>query len=68
MQIRFGTEEEKIVHKYTRESDQTSHVEQCIDLWSSIPKTEWTHRFIHTLETIMKNSYLELEMHMETTR
>jgi hypothetical protein len=27
MQIRFGTEEENIAHKYTRESDPTGHME-----------------------------------------
>jgi hypothetical protein len=31
------------------------------------PKKEWMHRFIHTLETIPKNWYLELEMHRDTT-
>jgi hypothetical protein len=35
--------------------------------WRSIPKKEWTHLFIHTLDTIPKNWYLELEVHRETT-
>jgi hypothetical protein len=52
MQIRFGTEGENIVQKYTGESDPTGHVEQCRDLWGSVPETEWTHIFIHTLDTI----------------
>jgi hypothetical protein len=30
-------------------------------------ETKWTHKFIHTLDTILKNWYLELEMHKETT-
>jgi hypothetical protein len=33
----------------------------------SILKKEWTHMFIHTLDTIPKNWYLELEMRRETT-
>jgi hypothetical protein len=68
MQIRFGTEEEDIAQKYTGESDPAGHVEQCRDLWSSVPEIEWMHKFIHTLDTIPKNWYLELEMHRETTR
>jgi hypothetical protein len=68
MQIRFGTEGENIAHKYTGESDPAGHVEQCRDLWGSVPETEWTHIFIHTLGTILKNWYLELEMRRETTR
>jgi hypothetical protein len=39
---------------------------QCRKIWSSIPKKEWMHKFIHTLDMIPKNWYLELEMHRET--
>jgi predicted acetyltransferase len=34
---------------------------------NQVPRKEWTHRFIHTLDTIPKNWYLELEMHRDTT-
>jgi hypothetical protein len=68
MKIRFGTEEEKIAQKYIGESDPVVHVEQCRNLWSSIPETEWMKKFIHTLDTILKNWYLELEMHREIAR
>jgi hypothetical protein len=30
--------------------------------WIQVPKLEWMHRFIHTLETVPKNWYLELEV------
>jgi hypothetical protein len=68
MQIRFGPEEEEIAQKYIGESDPTGHVESCRALWCSVPEIEWTHRFIHMLDTILKNWYLELEMRRETTR
>ena len=55
MQVIFGTKVEYIVQKYTGVSDPTNHVEQCRDIWSSIPKKEWMHMFIHTLDTIPKN-------------
>jgi hypothetical protein len=35
--------------------------------WRQVPKQEWMHRFIHTLETVPKNWYLELEVHRGTT-
>jgi hypothetical protein len=35
--------------------------------WSSIPKQEWTHLFVHTLDTIPKNWYIELEVCRGTT-
>jgi hypothetical protein len=68
MQIRFGSEGEDIAQKYIGESDLMGHVEKCRDLWHSVLEIEWTHRFIHTLDTIPKNWYLELEMCRETTR
>jgi hypothetical protein len=57
---------EYIAQKYTGVGDPTDHVEQCRNIWRSIPKKEWMHMFIHTLDTIPKNWYLELEMHRET--
>ena len=66
MQVRFGTDIDYIAKKYTRVSDPKDHVEKCKNIWSSIPKKEWMHRFIHTLDIIPKNRYLELEMHRET--
>jgi len=68
LQVRFGIEEEKIAQNYTRKIDLTSHFEQCMTLWSSVPEIEWMHRFIHKLDTILKNWYLELETRRETTR
>jgi hypothetical protein len=37
-------------------------MEKCKALGRSISKTEWSHRFIHTLDTIPRKWYLELEM------
>jgi hypothetical protein len=56
-----------MTQKYTREGNPTDHVAQCEKAWKLIPRKEWTHRFIHTLDTIPKNWYLELEMHRDTT-
>jgi hypothetical protein len=49
MQIRFGTEGEKIVQKYKGESDPVGHVEQCRDLWgfSTTNKVD-AHIYTHT--------------------
>jgi hypothetical protein len=43
------------------------HVTQCIVTWNKVPRKEWTHLFVHTLDTILKNWYLELEVRRETT-
>jgi hypothetical protein len=43
------------------------HVTQCIVTWNKVPMQEWTHLFVHALDTIPKNWYLELEVCKETT-
>jgi hypothetical protein len=45
----------------------TDHLTQCTVTWSSVPKKEWMHLFVHTLDTIPKNWYIELEVHRGTT-
>jgi hypothetical protein len=56
---------EYTMQKYTGLSCPIEHVTQCIVTWRSVPKKEWTHLFVHTLDTIPKNWYLELEVHRE---
>ena len=65
--MRFNTHVGDMTQKYTGEGNPTTHVVQCEKSWSSVPRKEWTHRFIHTIDTIKNNWYLELEMHRETT-
>jgi hypothetical protein len=67
MQVRFGTEIENIAQNYIGDSDPMDHVEHFRDRWNLMPKEEWIHKLIHTLDTISKHWYLELEMHRETT-
>jgi hypothetical protein len=67
IQIRFNTEEGYMTQKHTGEGNPTYHVAKCEKTWKSIPRNEWIHKFIHTLDTIPKNWYLELEMHIDTT-
>jgi len=67
MQICFRPEEEESTQKYIGESDSTGHLGNCRTLWRTVSEIKWTHRFIHMLDTIPKNWYLELEMCRETT-
>jgi hypothetical protein len=54
------------MHKYTWEGNPTDHVVQCEKSSNPVPRKEWTHKFIHTLHTIPRNWYLELDMHRDT--
>jgi hypothetical protein len=67
MNVRFGIELENIVKKYKGINHLAGHVEQCKTIWSSTPKEVLTHIFLHTMDIIMKNRYLEMEMCIETT-
>jgi hypothetical protein len=59
-------ENEDNMKKYIGLSCPMDHVTQCIMTWNKLPRQEWTHFFVHTLETISNNWYLELEVRRET--
>ena len=39
----------------------------CEEAWSDIPREQWVHRFINTLDTIPINWYLQLELCLVTS-
>jgi hypothetical protein len=41
----------------------TYHLTQCTATCSAVPKQEWMELFLHTMDTILKNWYLEMELH-----
>jgi len=57
-----------MMHKYIGEGNPKDHAAQCKKVWESIPRKEWTHKFICTLDIIPKNLYIELEMPRDTTK
>ena len=62
MWISVGQVETEMQKKYDRETDPIKHIQLCITSWKEIPQQEWVHEFIHTLETIPKNWYLETKL------
>ena len=67
MVIRFSIDREYVQQKYTGESDPRAHIQTCEQNWSNIPEDEWVHRFIHTLDTVPRNWYIETELRKGTT-
>ncbi len=41
-------------------------MEQCYGSWRHVPHEEWVHKFVHTLEHVVKNWYAEFELHHGT--
>ena len=66
MAIRFSNNKEPLQQKYTGESDPRSHIQICEQNWSEIPEDEWVHLFIHTLDTVPRNWYMETELRRGT--
>ena len=63
MVIRFSTDREYVQQRYIGESDPRSHIQTCEQNWSDITEDEWVHWFIHTLDTVPWNWYIETELH-----
>jgi hypothetical protein len=63
LRIRFGAEQGSIVvHKYDGKGRPVEHLEKFITQWRMTPPEEWPHHFIHTLEGIPGNWYIDQEM------
>ena len=66
MAIIFSVDREYVQQKYTGETDPRTHIQTCEQNWSDIPEDEWAHRFIHTLDTVLRNWYTETELRRGT--
>jgi hypothetical protein len=69
LHIRFGTEQRSNQQqKYDGQGAPTKHLEKCRALWKMTPSEEWPHHFVHTLEGIPTNWYIDQELCRGTTR
>jgi hypothetical protein len=67
LRIRFGAEQiGNKQYKYDRLGTPAEHLEACKTLWKMMPPEEWSHHFIHTLEGIPANWYMDQEMRKRT--
>jgi hypothetical protein len=54
--IRFGAKQEhRYEEKYDGFGQPKEHVEKCMVQWILVPREDWPHHLIHTLEGIAKN-------------
>jgi hypothetical protein len=54
------------MQRYDGQGTPTEHLEKCRTLWRMTPPEEWPHHFIHTLEGIPTNWYVDQELHRGT--
>lgn len=62
MWVRFGQLETELIDKYDGQNDPKDHIQLFIATWGEILRGEWVHGFIHRLETIPQNWYLETKL------
>jgi len=67
LQVRFREGVQYVEGKYNGLANPTDHIMKCTVTWRQIPKYEWMLMFVHTLDIIPKNSYIELELRHGTT-
>ena len=48
--------------KFTGRNSPQEHWKQSYPAWGNIPREEWVHKFVHTLEPIAQNWYMEAEI------
>lgn len=53
-------------YKYDGQTDPMIHIEACVKAWQHRNVDEWVHLFVHTLDTIPKNWYTEIELRRGT--
>jgi hypothetical protein len=65
--VRFSNQAEGCEVRYTGQSCPKDHVRSYEESWSNIPKEQWVHKFINTLDTTPINWYLQSELCLATT-
>jgi len=64
--VRFGEVHGSVNKHYSGMIDPREHILTCGYVWNELPKEAWPHMFVHTLDIIPRNWYIQLELHQET--
>jgi len=62
MQIRFCETNGYVSGYYSGMDDPIEHILKCEYVWNELRREAWPHMFIHTLDIIPKNWYIQLEL------
>jgi hypothetical protein len=66
MTMQFSAQVGSYKVRYTSQSCLKDHVRSCEEAWSDVPREQWVHSFINTLDTTPINWYLQAEMRFIT--
>ena len=66
MGIRFKSNTGGILRRHDAKANPIVHIEECVKVWQHRASDEWVHLFIHTLDDMSKNWYIETEFRRGT--
>ena len=65
--VRFGDREIYHAGRYDGQNYLAHHLIECQTLWTSRPRDEWVHAFVHTLEEMPRSWYVAAELRITIT-
>jgi hypothetical protein len=67
MIVRFSDQGKGCELQYMGQSCPKDHVLSCEEAWRNIPREQWVHKFINTLDTTPINWYLQAKLCLTTS-
>ena len=61
--MQFGHPQVRLTEKHDGRNDLHNHLAKWTEAYGAKPQLEWVHLFYHTLDVILMNWYLEMELH-----
>ena len=55
LRLRFVNQFQEVRSKFNGQNSPQDHLRQCYAAWENIPREEWVHKLMHTLEPIAQN-------------
>ena len=53
---------QEVRSRFNGKTSPQEHLEQCYEACKHVPCEEWVHRFVHTLKSVSKSWYAEVEL------
>ena len=62
LRLSFINQVQEARSNFIGQNSPREHLRQIYTAWDNIPREEWVHKFVHTLEPLAQNRYMEAEL------
>ena len=62
LHLRFINQFQEVRSKFNGKNSPQEHLRHSYVAWANIPREEWVHKFVHTLDPIAKHWYMEADL------